>query len=268
MKTSRILIFEERPSPGRELRLNLLDHAVEFDFRDPAKENLETLSLSSYAAVVAPVESAQDGLIGFLSDGKRYRGPLFLYRDEPPVHEVARWVIWGSPSHGGPDGPVADRLLAESLEYYSMASMYQQCLEMMSTQGEEKLLTQITETFVNALGAESCVIWLVSASDPDELLIASVRGVIGIDRKGPVSSFRAPERRRRSGRCTGLSSRGEGEPRAGRGAPATRRTSSSPSFTRGIRSDSSSWASGTTGSLSGSGSSTWPGSSPTTPPAP
>jgi diguanylate cyclase (GGDEF)-like protein len=79
---------------------------------------------------------------------------------------------------------VADRLLAESLEYYSMASMYQQCLEMMSTQDEEKLLAQVTETFVNALGAQSCVIWLGSPSDPDEMLIASVRGVIGIDREG------------------------------------------------------------------------------------
>ncbi len=184
MKTSRILIFEERPSPGRELRLNLLDHAVEFDFRDPAREVLETLDLSCYAAIVAPVESARNGIIGVLSDANRYRGPLFLYRDEPPVHEVARWVIWGSPSHGGPDGPVADRLLAESLEYYSMASMYQQCLEMMSTQDEEKLLAQVTETFVNALGGESCVIWLVSPADPDEMLIASVRGVIGIDREG------------------------------------------------------------------------------------
>ena len=184
MKTSRILIFEERPTPGRELRLNLLDHAVEFDFRDPGKENLETLDLSPYAAVVAPVESARTGLVGILSDAKRYGGPLFLYRDEPPVHEVARWVIWGSPSHGGPDGPVADRLLAESLEYYSMASMYQQCLEMMSTQDEENLLGQVTETFINALGAESCVIWLVAPSDPDEMLIASVRGVIGIDREG------------------------------------------------------------------------------------
>jgi diguanylate cyclase (GGDEF)-like protein len=184
VKTSRILIFEERPTPGRELRLNLLDHAVEFDFRDPAKENPETIALSSYAAVVAPVDSVRSALISALSDPKRYGGPLFLYRDEPPVHEVARWVIWGSPSHGGPDGPVADRLLAESLEYYSMASMYQQCLEMMSTQDEEKLLAQITETFVNALGAESCVIWLASSSDPDEMLIASVRGVIGIDREG------------------------------------------------------------------------------------
>jgi diguanylate cyclase (GGDEF)-like protein len=184
MKTSRILIFEEQPSPGRELRLNLLDHAVEFDFRDPVKENLETLELSSYAAVVAPVESARAGLIGVLSDAKRYVGPLFLYRDAPPVHEVARWVIWGSPSHGGPDGPVADRLLAESLEYYSMASMYQQCLQMMSTQDEEKLLAQVSETFVNALGAESCVIWMASPSDPDEMLIASVRGVIGIEGEG------------------------------------------------------------------------------------
>ena len=184
MITSRILIFEDRPSPGRELRLNLLDHAVEFDFRDPVKENFEAIDFFSYAAVVAPVESARDGLNGILTDAKRYTGPLFLYRGEPPVHEVARWVIWGSPSHGGPDGPVADRLLAESLEYYSMASMYQQCLEMMSTQDEEKLLGQVTETFVNSLGAESCVIWLVSPSDPDEMLIASVRGVIGIDREG------------------------------------------------------------------------------------
>jgi len=184
MKTSRILILEERPSPGRELRLNLLDHAVEFDFRDPAKENLETFDLSSYAAVVAPVESARTGLMGILSDANRYAGPLFLYRGEPPAHEVARWVIWGSPSHGGPDGPVADRLLAESLEYYSMASMYQQCLEMMSTQDREKLLAQITEIFINALGAESCVIWLVSPSEPDEMLIASVRGVIGIEQEG------------------------------------------------------------------------------------
>jgi len=184
MKTSRILVFLERSTPGRELRLNLLDHAVEFDFRDPGKENIETLDLSPYAAVVAPVESARAGLFAILSDAKRYGGPLFLYRDEPPVHEVARWVIWGTPSHDGPDGPVADRLLAESLEYYSMASMYQQCLEMMSTQDEEKLLSQITETFVSALGAESCVIWLAAVSDPDEILIASVRGVIGIDREG------------------------------------------------------------------------------------
>src|SRR5512132_4178874 len=100
MKSSRILIFEERPSPDRELRLNLLDHAVEFDFRDPEKEDLEALDLSRYAAIVAPVDSARAGLVGVLSDAKRYCGPLFLYRGAPPVHEVSRWVIWGAPSHG------------------------------------------------------------------------------------------------------------------------------------------------------------------------
>jgi len=63
MKTSRILVIEERSSPGRELRLNLLDHAVEFDFRDSAKGNLETLDLSRYAAIVAPVESARTRMI-------------------------------------------------------------------------------------------------------------------------------------------------------------------------------------------------------------
>lgn len=184
MKTSRILIFSERTSPDRELRLAFLDHAVEFDFRDASKAGEETFDLSRYAAVVAPVECSRTHLIGALSDATRYGGPVFLYRGEPPIHEVARWVIWGSPSHDGPDGPMADRLLVESLEYYSMASMYQQCLGMMSTQDEEKLLAQITETFVNTLGAESCVIWLMSTSDPDEMLISSVRGVIGIDREG------------------------------------------------------------------------------------
>src|SRR5512140_2790761 len=100
MKISRILIFEDRPSPGRELRLTLLDHSVEFEFRDPAKENLGMLDVSTYAAIVAPVEPARAALLARLSDERRYGGPLFLDRDEPPVHEVARWVIGGSTSHG------------------------------------------------------------------------------------------------------------------------------------------------------------------------
>lgn len=184
MKTSRILIFEEGPAPGREVRLAILDHAVTVDFRYPSKESIEALDLSSYAAIVVPVAYARSDLMETATDPNRYGGPLFLYRGDPPVHEVTRWVVWGSPRPGTPDGPVADQLLSESLEYYSMASMYQQCLQMMSTQGEERLLAQITDTFVNSLGAESCVVWLVSPTDPDELLISSVRGVIGIDQEG------------------------------------------------------------------------------------
>ena len=58
-----------------------------------------------------------------------------------------------------------------------------------------------------------------------------------------------------------------GQPRAERGAAAARRSSSSRSCTRETRSASRSWASGTTGSLTAIGSSTWRGSSPITPPA-
>jgi diguanylate cyclase (GGDEF)-like protein len=65
-----------------------------------------------------------------------------------------------------------------------MASMYQQCLRMVSSQDEEKLLAHITDTFVGELAAENCVIWLASHEDPDEMMIASVRGVAGIDREG------------------------------------------------------------------------------------
>ncbi|GAB4230466.1 MAG: hypothetical protein OHK0028_04920 [Deltaproteobacteria bacterium] len=184
MKTSRILILQDEPDHDRELRLTLLDHSVDFSFEEPEKLVSGLIDPGPFAAVLVPFECAGPGMIGILSDPSRYTGPVFLYRGSPPLHEVARWVIWGPPSPGDDDGSVADRLLTESLEYYKMASMYQQCLQMMSTQDEEKLLAQITDTFVNALGAESCVIWLVSRTDPDEMLIASVRGVIGIDREG------------------------------------------------------------------------------------
>jgi diguanylate cyclase (GGDEF)-like protein len=76
------------------------------------------------------------------------------------------------------------RLLSESTEYYSLASLYQQCLKIMACQDEEKLLTHIADTFAHELGAESCVIWLASPTDPDEMMIASVRGLISIDREG------------------------------------------------------------------------------------
>ncbi|HEY5995980.1 MAG TPA: diguanylate cyclase [Candidatus Deferrimicrobiaceae bacterium] len=54
----------------------------------------------------------------------------------------------------------------------------------MTAQDEEKLLTQITDTFVHELGAESCVIWIASSLDPDEMMIASVRGLLSIGYEG------------------------------------------------------------------------------------
>ena len=183
MKVSRILVLQEDAGAGRELRLNVLDHAVEFDFRPPGHVTEKKVDVASYAAVAAPIDCARADLLDSLGASRANGAPVFLYRGEPPLHEVARWILWGKPSPGS-EGTAADRLLLESLEYYSMASMYQQCLRMMSSQDEETLVAHITDTFANELGAESCVVWLASPSDPDEMLIASVRGVIGIDREG------------------------------------------------------------------------------------
>jgi diguanylate cyclase (GGDEF)-like protein len=184
MKVSRILVLQENAPGGRELRLNVLDHSVEFEFRPPEMVTSRKVDAGSFAAVAAPIDCARPDLLNTLEGSGSNGAPVFLYRGEPPLHEVARWVILGKPSPADAEGTVSDRLLIESLEYYSMASLYQQCLRMMSSQDEEKLVSQITDTFTGELGAESCVVWLASPSDPDEMMIASVRGLIGIDREG------------------------------------------------------------------------------------
>ena len=184
MKVSRILVLQEDAAEGRELRLNVLDHAVEFEFRPPDLVTSRKIDARAFAAVAAPIDCAGPGLLDTLGGSGSNGAPVFLYRGEPPLHEVARWVILGKPTPAGDEGTVSDRLLIESLEYYSMASLYQQCLRMMSSQDEEKLVSLITDTFTGELGAESCVVWLSSPSDPDEMMIASVRGLIGIDREG------------------------------------------------------------------------------------
>jgi len=184
MKVSRILVLQENAAGGRELRFNVLDHAVEFEFLSPELVTSRKVDAGAFAAVAAPIDCARPDLLDTLGGSGSNGAPVFLYRGEPPLHEVARWVILGKPTRPDTEGTVSDRLLIESLEYYSMASLYQQCLRMMSSQDEEKLVSQITETFTGELGAESCVVWLASHSDPDEMMIASVRGVIGIDREG------------------------------------------------------------------------------------
>jgi diguanylate cyclase (GGDEF)-like protein len=184
MKVSRILVLQENVSGSRDLRFNVLDHAVEFEFRPPELVTSRKVDAGAFAAVAAPIDCARPDLLDTLGRSGSNGAPVFLYRGDPPLHEVARWVILGKPSPAGAEGTVSDRLLIESLEYYSMASLYQQCLRMMSSQDEEKLVSQITDTFTGELGAESCVVWLASPSDPDEMMIASVRGLIGIDREG------------------------------------------------------------------------------------
>lgn len=184
MKKSRILVLENGAGEGRETRLSVLDHAVEFEYLAPDVVSSPEFDLSSFAAVAVPIASARPDLIERLSAAHPESGPVFLYRGGPPLHEVARWVIWGSPSETDAGGHVGDRLLSESLEYYSMASMYQQCLRMMACQDGETLLAQLAEAFTGELATESCVVWLAGSEEPDEMVIASVRGIIGIEQEG------------------------------------------------------------------------------------
>ncbi|MBP2673780.1 MAG: response receiver-modulated diguanylate cyclase [Deltaproteobacteria bacterium] len=184
MKTSRILVLKENAGPEKDFRLTVLDHTVEFEYREPGRIPSWKPGNPAYAAVAVPIAGAKPDLVDALSEGRAGSGPVFLYRGDPPLHEMARWVIWETPAHEGVKGSVADRLLSESLEYYSMASLYHQCLRMMASPDEEQLLSQITETFLGELSSASCVVWLAAHEEMDEMMIASARGSIGIDSEG------------------------------------------------------------------------------------
>ena len=180
---SRILVIQENAESSRELRLTAFNHPVEFDFRSPSQIAGGGHGISSYSAVAASIESAHQELMDTLRRSPDAGPPVILFHGAPPLQEIARWVAWTIPQEGG-DTAVTMRLLSESIEYYSLASLYQQCLKIMGSQTEEKLLAHVTDTFSHELGVESCVIWLASQADPDEMTIASVRGMISIDREG------------------------------------------------------------------------------------
>lgn len=183
MDVARILVVQEDAGAARELRLVVQDRPVAFEFRSPSQVAGGETDVAAYLAIAVSIECARtDILEAFRLEG-RSGPPLFVFRGDPPLREIARWIVWTDvPDNGGP--AIERRLLSESLEYYSLASLYQQCLKIMTSQDEEMLLAQITDTFVRELCAESCVVWLASLSDPDEMMIASVRGVISIDREG------------------------------------------------------------------------------------
>ncbi len=184
MKVARILVIQQDAGDSRELRLVVNDQPVEFEFRPPSGITSGDMDPTGYRAIAVSMECARPEVLEVLNrENGKVEHPVFLFREEPPLREIARWVLWSDfPEEGAltKEG----RLLSESLEYYSLASLYQQCLKIMTSQDEDKLLTQITDTFVRELGAESCVIWLISPSDTDEMMIASVRGMISIDHEG------------------------------------------------------------------------------------
>lgn len=182
MAASRVLVLTEGAGAEEDLRLDLFEPAVEFTFRAAGDAAAGRVDLAPFQAVAVQIDCATAGLLEGL---KRLSSPphVFLFHRVPPLREIARWLAW---SAGGTNGDgTAARLLSESLEYYSLASLYGQCLRIMSAQEEEKLLGRITETFVQELGAEGCVLWIASPSDPDEMLIAAVRGFLDIGQQGP-----------------------------------------------------------------------------------
>jgi two-component system cell cycle response regulator len=183
MDVARILVVQENTESSRDLRLATSQQPVEFSFCALDQVIHREVDLSPYIAIVASLDCDHRVLIDSLREGSDDGPPLFLFRSAPPLQDIARWVTWAGPQEGA-DPSVTMRLLLESMEYYSLASLYQRCLRIMACHEEEKLLTHIADTFVQELGAESCVIWLASPLDPDEMMIASVRGLISIDREG------------------------------------------------------------------------------------
>ena len=186
MDVTRILVVQENTETSRDLRLTAFHHPVEFSFLPSAQVIRGEADLSPYIAIVASLDCDHRALVDSLRDCPDSGPPLFLFRSEPPLQEIARWVTWAR-AQDGTDPAVTMRLLSESVEYYSLASLYQKCLKIMACSDQETMLTHIADTFTQELGAESCVIWLASSRDPDEMMIASVRGLISINREG--SSF-------------------------------------------------------------------------------
>ena len=181
MGIARIMVVQEEAGPSRNLQLTVFNSPVEFDFRTP-KQALE-VDVSSYRAVVTSFDNAGQEVMDALRKGGDDGPPVFVFRGAPPLHEVARWIAW--PSAKFEENPsVTDRLLSENIEYYSLASLYQQCLKITASQDEENLMNLVSDTFCNAFGVDNCVIWLASQTDPDEMTIASVRGLTNINREG------------------------------------------------------------------------------------
>jgi two-component system cell cycle response regulator len=183
MDVARILVVQDTAETSRDLRLTTSQQPVEFSFCTSAQVIRGEVDLTPYVAVVATLDCDHRALTDSLREGPDDGPPLFLFRSEPPLQEITRWVTWAKPQDEA-DPAVTRRLLSESMEYYSLASLYQQCLKIMACQDEEKLLAHVAETLTHELGAESCVIWIASPLDPDEMMIASVRGLISINREG------------------------------------------------------------------------------------
>jgi diguanylate cyclase (GGDEF)-like protein len=184
MAVSRVLVVEDEYRASRNLGLSIFNREMAFEYETLERVSDRRVDLSPFRAVAVSMGCAGSRLIEALGTGLADDVPVFLFQGEPPLHNVARWLALTISPPEGEERSLTNRLLSESLEYYSLASLYQQCLRIMAAQDEEKLLAQITDTFIHEVGAERCIIWLSSPLDPDEMKIASVRGLLNIGQEG------------------------------------------------------------------------------------
>lgn len=183
MDPVRILVLTEDADPSRSLRLTAHRQPVQFEFLPPDAVRSAPERLSPFAAVVCTLDPDSRDLFEGLRAAGGSVPPVLLFSGPPPYPEIARWAAWSRGADPG-DGELAERLLAENVEYFTLASVFQQCLRILSAPDEDSLLGHAADTFTHGLSAENCVLWLASPDDPDEFRIASVRGMIGIGREG------------------------------------------------------------------------------------
>lgn len=111
--------------------------------------------------------------------------PLLCFKETPPLKKLGEWVLSReSDSVSEEERDVVEKLMAESLDYYLLASVYQRCLKIITSYEIETLLASATDAFLSELIVESCVLWLADQQERDAFTIAAVRGLINIDLEG------------------------------------------------------------------------------------
>ena len=71
-----------------------------------------------------------------------------------------------------------DRLLAENIEYMAERSLFERATAMFSTLSIESLGEKILESLAGELDADGAALWLCSETQPDQLVLAGVHGLV------------------------------------------------------------------------------------------
>jgi hypothetical protein len=116
MDIARILVVQEDAGAARELRLVVQERPVEFEFRPPSHVAGGETDLSAYRAIAASIECARPEILEAFRQEGRNGPPVFFFRGDPPLREVARWVLWAdAPDNGGPRRSGASSRKASSI---------------------------------------------------------------------------------------------------------------------------------------------------------